>query len=120
MPRATVRRPLRPQVRVTVSALLAVSPDGRTLPELQLFLIAARPASRSTIQRALDELQAEGMVTTSPEPFWRRLARVRLLKTGRSSRSKAAQGPTFRLYRATPSLRAHVADHLRTPHPTPE
>lgn len=71
-------RPLRPIVRAQLERLLAVSPDGRTLLEMRLFLVTQRPASRDTVARVLADMVAETLLTVQPEPAWRRRARAKI------------------------------------------
>lgn len=98
-------RPLRPVVRTQLERLLAISPDGRTMSELQSFLITQRPASRDTIARVLSDLVAEGLVGLTPEPRWRRLARGRTAGNERPS----LRGRTHQLYTPTRALHDRVA-----------
>jgi hypothetical protein len=93
-------RPLRPIVRQQVERLLAVSPDGRTMAELQYFLVTQRPASRDTIARVLSDLVTETLVHVSTEPPWRRRARLRT--------RKPLRGRAHHLYVPTRALHERV------------
>lgn len=108
-------RPLRPKVRSAITLILAVSPDGRTIPELQLFLVAQRPASRDTIARALEEMERDALIEVCDEPAWRRRARLRLVH---GARDAPLRGRPHRLYVPTPLLAPTLRPTV-TRHPSP-
>lgn len=105
-------RPLRSVVRAQLERFLAVSPDGRTIPELRAFLVTQRPASRDTIARVLHQLVAEQLVLATDEPKWRRLARAAAFEHMRPARrrspARGLRGRVHVLYVPTPALQAHV------------
>lgn len=107
-------RPLRPKVRSAIAQILSVSPDGRTIPELQLFLVAQRPASRDTIARALEDLEREALVEAVDEPPWRRKARHHLVH---GPRAAPQRGRPHRLYKPTHLLLRPIV--IRHPASTP-
>lgn len=105
----TRRSVIRPQVRQDLALLLVASPSGRTIEEMRSFLVTQRPASRATIERALDDMRLDGLVTVQPEPTWRRKARVRLTK---HKAGTALRGRTHHLFHPTLALRQQIARQL--------
>lgn len=81
-------RPLRPYVRAEVLNMMAISPEGRTVAELQTFLITQRPASRDTIARVLSSLVDQGLLAVCNEPAWRRRLRASLLAAALPRKAK--------------------------------
>lgn len=109
-------------MRAQLERLLAVSPDGRTIPELRAFLITQRPASRDTIARVLHQLVAEQLVSAIEEPKWRRLARAAAFDLMRPVRrrhgTRGLRGRVHVLYIPTAALQVRVRSwFLMTPDP---
>lgn len=105
-------RPLRTVVRAQLERFLAVSPDGRTIPELRAFLVTQRPASRDTIARVLHQLVAERLVLATDEPKWRRIARAAATDLTRPARrrrgDRGIRGRVHVLYVPTQALHERV------------
>lgn len=103
-------RPLRPYVRAEVLNMMAISPEGRTVAELQTFLITQRPASRDTIARVLSSLVDQGLLAVCNEPAWRRRLRASLLAASLPRKAKGRRvdlrGRQHLLY--TPTEQLHV------------
>lgn len=116
-------RPLRPLVRAQVVALMAISPEGRTLAELRAFLVTQRPASRDTVARVLTELVLGGLLAVEPEPAWRRRVRAsiadRSIRRSGSTR-RAMRGRTHQLFTPTRALHEYVQSASLFPSPVLE
>jgi hypothetical protein len=110
-------------VRKQVIALMAISPEGRTMAELRAFLVTQRPASRDTVARVLAELVGEGLLHVAHEPAWRR--RVRASIADRSVRQRPARrgglrGRSHQLFTPTRALHALVLSSSLIPFPLSE
>ncbi|GAB1340921.1 hypothetical protein [Gemmatimonas sp.] len=103
-------------MRAQLERLLAVSPDGRTIPELRAFLVTQRPASRDTIARVLHQLVAEHLVVATDEPKWRRVARAAAFDHARPVRRRqGARGLRGRACPVRPDRRAAGAGAVVVP-----